>query len=183
MGSFKCFTNAYKVDPHGAKFPASLHFVKRFKVPWILKWQYAKEGNVLIHCWYVKWWDKFPHSHDIINSVTQEFSFPTIPHIDKAHSPKETPAKANAPTTSSIKKAKSLAKSKKKISPLDDIRKGADALYALLKLKWKEEEAADIHDSEDEQSSKASIAHNPFYPYNQELFEHDEEETLDLGEN
>ena len=65
---------------------------------------------------------------------------------------------------------------------MEEIRKDPDALYALLKMKWKEEEAADNHDSEDELSSKASIANNPYYPYNQELFGHDEEDTPDLAD-
>ena len=47
MGSFKYFTSVLKVDSYGAKFPDLLHFIKRYKVPWILKWQYDKEGDVL----------------------------------------------------------------------------------------------------------------------------------------
>ena len=90
---------------------------------------------------------------------------------------------ANAPAISSTKPVKSSAKSIKKSSPLDDICKDPDALYALLKLKWKEEEAATNQDSEDELSSEASIANNPYYPYNKDLFYHDEEDTPDLGEN
>ena len=90
---------------------------------------------------------------------------------------------ANAPATSSVKHIKPSAKPKRKSSPLDDIRKDLDALYALLKLKWKEEEVVDNHDSEDELSSEASVANNPYYPYNQELFGHDEKDTPDLEED
>ena len=90
---------------------------------------------------------------------------------------------ANAPVTISAKPDKPFTKSKKKSSPLDDIRKDPDALYALLKLKWKEEEAVVNHDSKDELSSEASVANNPYYPYNQELFGHDEEDNPNLGEN
>ena len=39
------------------------------------------------------------------------------------------------------------------------------------------------NDSGDEQSSKASVTKNPYYPYNQEWFSHDEEDTLDLPED
>ena len=67
----------FKVDSYGAKFPPLLHFIKKYKVPWILKWQYDKEGDVLTRCWYVKWWDKFPHTQSIINNVTREFSSPS----------------------------------------------------------------------------------------------------------
>ena len=38
-----------------------------------LKWQYAKEDDVLACCWYVKWWDKFSHTNSIINNVTRDF--------------------------------------------------------------------------------------------------------------
>ena len=40
------------------------------KVPWILKWQYVKEGDVLTWQWYVKWWDTFSHTQDVIDNVT-----------------------------------------------------------------------------------------------------------------
>ena len=90
---------------------------------------------------------------------------------------------ANAPITIFAEPDKPSTKSKKKSSPLDDIRKDPDALYTLLKLKWKEEETAVNHDSKDELSSEASVANNPYYPYNQELFGHDEEDNPNLGEN
>ena len=64
------------------------------------------------------------------------------------------------------------------------------ALIALFKQQWKdEEEAATNANSEEEeegQNSEASLEAlfantNPYYPYNQELFGHDEASTLDLG--
>ena len=42
--------------------------------------------------------------------------------------------------------------------------------------------AANNYDSEDELSSETSVADNPYYPYNQELFGH-EEKTPDLAED
>ena len=44
-------------------------------------------------------------------------------------------------------------------------------------------EAANNHDSEDDLSFEASVANNPYYPYNQELFGHDEENTSDLAKD
>ena len=70
--SFKYFTSVYKTDAHGAKFPTTLHFDKKYKVPWILKWQYVKEDDVLTWQWFVKWWDKFSYTQDAIDNVTQE---------------------------------------------------------------------------------------------------------------
>ena len=65
-------------------------------------------------------------------------------------------------------------------SPLDEIRKDPDALYALIKMISKEKEAAN---SEDERSSEASITKDPYYPYNQEWFGHDEEDADDLAKD
>ena len=167
----------FKVDSYGAKFPPLLHFIKKYKVPWILKWQYDKEGDVRTRHWYIKWWDKFPHTHAIVNNVTREFPSPnTLPAVE-INTPMQI---ANAPTSTSAKTVKPF-KPRKKGSPLDEIRKDPDALYALLKMISKEKEVAD--DLEDERSSKASITKNPYYLYNQEWFGHDEEDTPDLAED
>ena len=66
LDAFECFKKCYWCDAYEAKFPALLHFVKKHKIPWILKWQYEKEGDVLSRHWYVKWWGKFPHTQRII---------------------------------------------------------------------------------------------------------------------
>ena len=112
LDAFECFKKFYKYDAHGAKFPALLHFVKLHKIPWILKWQYEKEGDVLSRHLYVKQWGKFPHAQSIIATISREFSsIATLP-IAKVHSPVQNPVLANAPSSSSIKNAKSPAKNK-----------------------------------------------------------------------
>jgi hypothetical protein len=58
--SFNIFKNNFKTDVYGFKFPPILHFVKKFKIPWILKWQYVIVEDKFERHWYVKWWDKFP---------------------------------------------------------------------------------------------------------------------------
>ena len=35
-----------------------------------MKWMYVKEGDVLTRKWFVKWWDKFSHTQDVIDNVT-----------------------------------------------------------------------------------------------------------------
>ena len=45
---FRNFSLRLKPDAHGAKFPPLLHFIKKYKIPWILKWQYAKEMMFLL---------------------------------------------------------------------------------------------------------------------------------------
>ena len=136
--SLKYFTSAYKTNSHGAKFPATLHFVKKYKVPWILKWMYVKEGDVLTRQWFVKWWDKFSHTQDVIDNVTREF-----PAVNTIHDKAQIPIypfvqttvpqpTANTPATTSIAKStKSSTKTKKKKSDFDGLSK--TTLIALLK--------------------------------------------------
>ena len=180
MNYFTYFKIVFKVDSYGAKFPPLLHFIKKYKVPWILKWQYEKEGDVLTCRWYVKWWDKFPHAQSIINNVTKEFSSPSASPALRITTPVQKAELADAPASISTKTVKSTAKSRNKGSPLDEICKDLDALYALIKMISKEKEAAN---SEDEWSSKASVTKDPYYPYNQEWFGHDEEDADDLAKD
>ena len=153
-----------------------LHFVKHYKIPWILKWQYEKECDVLSRHWYVKWWGKFPHTQRIIANISREFSSTTALPMAKDHSPVKTPVHADAPSSSS-KNAKPPAKNKS--SPIDDLRKNPDALLALLE--WAEE--AVTNQGETKASSEESVAHNPYFPYDQELFGHDEDNTPDLQDD
>ena len=121
LDAFECFKKFYVVDAHGAKFPTLLHFVKRHKIPWILKWQYEKNGDVLSRHWYVKWWGKFPHTQSIIATISREFSFTTA----------QSPILTDAPSSSSTKDAKPLAKIKSSL--VDNLRKNPNALFPLLK--------------------------------------------------
>ena len=57
--SFELFKTCFKVDAYGFKFPHILHFVKQYRLPWNLKWQYVIVDDNLGRHWYVKWWDKF----------------------------------------------------------------------------------------------------------------------------
>ena len=119
MGSFQYFTRVFRADAYGAKFPPLLHFIKKYKVPWILKWQYDKNGDVLTCRWYVKWWDKFPHTQAIVKNVTREFPSPiTLPAANTSVQRAEL---AVAPASTSATIVKSSAKPKKKGSPLDEI--------------------------------------------------------------
>ena len=165
LDAFESFNKFYKVDAHGTKFPALLHFVKRHKIPWILKCQYEKEGDVLSRHWYVKWWGKFPHTQSIIATISREFSSTTT----------QSRVLTDAHSSSSTKEAKPPTKIKS--SHIDALRKNSNALFALLK--WAEETAANQGDSK--ASSEESITHNPYFPYDQELFGNDEDNALILG--
>ena len=61
----------FKTDTFGSKFPPTLHFVRKFKIPWILKWQYVIVEDKLKRHWYVKWWDKCPQIDTIIQNVKE----------------------------------------------------------------------------------------------------------------
>jgi hypothetical protein len=53
--SFELFKTCFKTDSYGSKFPHILHFVKQFRLPWILRWQYVILEDKLERHWYVKW--------------------------------------------------------------------------------------------------------------------------------
>ena len=115
MNSFTYFKSVFKVDSHGAKFPPLLHFIKKYKVPWILKWQYDKEGDVLTRHWYVKLWDNFPHTQSIINNVTREFSSPSASPALRITTLVQKAELADAPASTSAKTIKPSAKPRKKV--------------------------------------------------------------------
>jgi hypothetical protein len=50
--SFNIFKDNFKTDAYDSKFPFILHFVKKFKISWILKWQYVIVKDKLVRHWY-----------------------------------------------------------------------------------------------------------------------------------
>jgi hypothetical protein len=67
--AFSPFKYHFKTDNYGSKFPPILHFVKNYKIPWILKWQYIIMDDKVQRHWYVKWWDKYPQTDAIVNNA------------------------------------------------------------------------------------------------------------------
>ena len=126
--------------------------------------------------------NKFPHTQEIINLVSREFLIQNALPTAKIQTPVQIAEPAIAPASSSARSGKTSVKSKSKGSPLDEIGKDPDALYALLKAAWEKEKAAEENDSEEEPSTRASVANNPYYPYNQDFFGHDEE-SPDLADD
>jgi hypothetical protein len=63
--------NSFKTHDYGSKFPLILHFVRKFKIPWILKWQYIIMDAKVERHWYVKWWDKYTQVEIIVNNVKE----------------------------------------------------------------------------------------------------------------
>ena len=129
-----------------------------------------------------KWWDRFSHTDSIINNVERDFLASNVSPL-KITTPVQTVA-TDAPdalASSSTKNVAPSVKSKKKSSPLDAIRNDPEALFALLSKMVKDDEAAN---SDDEKSSQVSVSKDPYcqtYPYPQDWFGHDEENTDDLA--
>ena len=67
--AFSTFKIHFKTDKYGSKFSPILHFVKKYKISWILKWQYVIMDDKIERHSYVKWWDKYPQIDDIVNNV------------------------------------------------------------------------------------------------------------------
>ena len=150
--------------------------LKNNKVPWILKWQYVKDGDVLKRCWYTKWWAKF-HAHKVINNVFRNIpscTATTLPAVEIS-----TPVQTATTTSSSDKTIEAPVKPKKEMASfLDNIKKDPDAMYSLLQMMAREKL------STDGQCSNIPVPKSPYYPYNQEWFGHDEDdEDPDLAED
>jgi hypothetical protein len=125
--SFELFKTCFKIDAYGSKFPHMLHFVKQYRLPWILKWQYVIVGDNLERHWYIKWCDKF-FVDPIIRRVKQMIQAPNAQNLPlpsivspKLITPdnigntpnKVMPAKESPVTSSSSKKQSSKSKKKK----------------------------------------------------------------------
>jgi hypothetical protein len=154
--SFELFKSCFKVDTYGAKFPYIFHFVKQYRLPWILQWQYVIVGDNLERHWYVKWWDKFSFE-PIIKRVKQLIQAPNAQNLPLPSivSPKlitsdigKTPDKVmpdiESPTTSSPSKKHSSKNKKKK--------------KALLRAMLDSLSASDDDDNDDAFSEASSIA-------------------------
>jgi hypothetical protein len=163
--SFTLFKNHFKTDAYGSKFPPILHFLKKYKIPLILKWQYVIVENKLERHWYIKWWDKFsidnivknvndlahaPKALNLPSNTTQNLPSnttqnllpnapPTLLTPDDFLLVKEaSPISKVSPPTSSSSKKTSLSKKKKK---------------ALMKHFL---ESLDVGSDEDDEESDAS---------------------------
>jgi hypothetical protein len=66
------FSTVFNWSEHKAKFPILMHFMGKYKVPWILKWHYEVNSDVVTRRFSVKWWEKFNHDR-IISQVNSEF--------------------------------------------------------------------------------------------------------------
>ncbi|KAG6629552.1 hypothetical protein CIPAW_14G092000 [Carya illinoinensis] len=182
--AYKSFIQAIssKLDAYESKFPYCIHFSKRFKLPWILKWSYEKNGDILHRFAFVKWWDRFPHMANMINTISKEFGQTTLnlknsedfPAIDRSaleypliQAPTSSTTSKKKATISSSQKSVQSSKSKKKNISTGLTKKD---LIHLLQQSLKE----DSSDPESEASSEASYSNT---------FGHDSEDTPRLSDD
>ena len=66
------FIKSYKCTEYNSRFPPILLFCAKYKVPWIVKWNYQIKDNILIRNFAIKWWDKYNRDR-IIKFVYDEF--------------------------------------------------------------------------------------------------------------
>ncbi|KAG7995589.1 hypothetical protein I3843_01G117300 [Carya illinoinensis] len=182
--AYKSFIQAIspKLDAYETKFPYCIHFSKRFKPPWILKWSYEKNGDILHRFAFVKWWDRFPHMANMINTISKEFGQTTLnlknsedfPAIDWSaaeypliQAPTSSTTSKKKATISSSQKSVQSSKSKKKNISTGLTKK--DLIHLLQQSLNK-----DSSDLESEASSEASYSNT---------FGHDSEDTPRLSDD
>ncbi|KAI5329174.1 hypothetical protein L3X38_028571 [Prunus dulcis] len=86
------FTQKYKLPERDLFFPIDLLFFTKYKLPWIMKWNYKVdwETRFFSRQFFVKWWDRF-EVHRITDYVYKDF--PQI--TDRTPKPKHEPTSSS----------------------------------------------------------------------------------------
>ncbi|KAM2140696.1 hypothetical protein ACFX1Q_007072 [Malus domestica] len=156
-------------------------FMAKYKVPWILRWNYEIESNQVFRQRMIKWWDKFNHQK-IIEVILRDFPKEAPPVLAVAAQPAEAlhePTKEEIESLSDISPSSSLkGKAKSSRSSSDSKKKKKTSkLKALAKILMKElqEENEDNSDSDNssDASSQCAVATqgNIFPPDSQDPYE------------
>ncbi|XP_028100602.1 uncharacterized protein LOC114299969 isoform X1 [Camellia sinensis] len=66
------FASVYPFTTYQQQFPLLLIFISKYKIPWIFKWHYGIDDNIIIRQHTVKWWVKF-NVPRILEIVQEEF--------------------------------------------------------------------------------------------------------------
>jgi len=192
--AFGTFRDYYNTDAYGKKFPAIMHFVIKFKISWILKWNYVKNGDIIDRHWFVKWWDKYPQTDAIVQTVYKDFAkktpekgLPAIPVAVPKPTELVTPSHFLSPpeekkATDKLSDDKSAAsssstkdKKKKKGPSKNDMR----MFQQFLKSYKEENNIGDSEDSGEENSSEISLDTAGLGGADRHLFGHDPFTTQD----
>jgi hypothetical protein len=197
--AFGTFRDHYNTDAYGKKFPTIMHFAIKFKISWILKWNYVKDGDIIDRHWFFKWWDKFPQTDAIIQTVYMDFAKKT----PEKSTPPAIPVAVPRPITNELvtpshflpppeekkvagdklpddksaaaSSSSSKDKKKKKGPSKNDMR----IFQQFLKTFKEENNVEDSEDSEDEKSSGCSLDTTGLCGENHHLFGHDPFTTQD----
>ncbi|KAG6633090.1 hypothetical protein CIPAW_12G024800 [Carya illinoinensis] len=172
-------SNSPKMKGRDAKFPYLLHFCTIYKS-------------------FVKWWDRYPYTNDIVSYVSRDFllvvpslksteefpspssiskqaliTYPTIPEISKSPTNSKDSSSKQKKASSSARKKNSKdsesSSSLKKKSPLEQLKK--KDLIQLLKKFIKDE----LNNNDSAEESEASYIAEDSDPYSN-TFEHDYED-------
>ncbi|KAL6210041.1 hypothetical protein ACLB2K_020979 [Fragaria x ananassa] len=173
------FSTAEEFSDYDKRFPVILHFIARYKVPWILKWHVELSDYVLDRKYLVKWWDKFKTDR-IITAFNKDFPVQVTPSVNPV-SPTTLPAQIAPhpaqiiPTSPVIQttpkqasSSKSKGKAKEESSSKSSKSKKLSSTEVFQMAHQLMAQAVDIaqleaqYNSEDEQSScsHSSSSHN-----------------------
>jgi hypothetical protein len=140
-----------------------LHFVKQYRLPWIIRWQYVIVGDNLERHWYVKWWDKFAFD-PIIMRVKQMIQAPKaqslpLPFIvqPKLITPGDigqTPARVKPASPYSSSSSKGMSSKSKK-----------EKKKALMKAMFDAFNASDDDDDDDASEASSVAVYDPQRKY------------------
>ena len=72
------FTTIMTLSDYEKRFSPTLQFMAKYKIPWILKWQYKIEPEeyMVTRQFLVKWWDKFDPER-VLTQFSEEFTVPS----------------------------------------------------------------------------------------------------------
>ncbi|CAN6549615.1 unnamed protein product [Malus baccata var. baccata] len=144
-------------------------FMAKYKVPWIMKWNYEVETGEVYRQKAVKWWDKFNHQK-IINLILSEF--PVTPVQVQAIPAQPVQQKMALPTVqeqslsdissssslkSTYKSSKSSSKKKEKSTQLKDLAQQLLAKAAMLHTEDSYSESSDASSQQPVNSQKGQI--------------------------
>ncbi|KAM1716343.1 hypothetical protein ACFX11_024317 [Malus domestica] len=133
-------------------------FMAKYKVPWIMKWNYEIETGQVYRARWVKWWHKFDYGK-IISLVSSEFLIEHGPMVSPPPTtkalpeiPKNTQSLSNISPSSSLKGKSKLSRSSKtssskKKEKSSQLMKMADKLIAEAALLRNDDEEPSLESS------------------------------------
>ncbi|KAM1331793.1 hypothetical protein EV1_043864 [Malus domestica] len=155
-------------------------FMAKYKIPWILRWNYEIESNQVFRQRMIKWWDKFNYQK-IIEFVLKDFPMDSGPVPAVAAQPAKAlpePTLEEIASLSDISPSSSLkGKDKSSRSSSSSKTKKSSKLKALAKILMKElqeeEDSSDSSGHSSDASSQCAVATqgNIFPPDSQDPYE------------